>query len=372
MMNDQMNPINGLIWLAAGGTGGHVFPAIHTADALKASGFDVSIITDKRGLHLIPEDAQHMVIAAASPFAGSLTARVLAILKLSAGFLQALTLLLRQRPLAVIGYGGYPAAAPALAAWLLRIPVWLHEQNAVMGRTNQLMSRLVKGVFISWPITEGLPDTARHVHTGLPVAAAFSDLHSYADKKDTMKLHLAIFGGSLGAHLFAYILPQALARLPASLKSALRITQQARADQIDELRITYDAEKIDADISPFFNDVARIMETADLVICRSGASTVAELAAAGRPSVLIPFAHALDDHQMANARQLSDINAAVLLKEQDATADQLATQITNLLSAPQKRLEQADAARTIACPNAARKICNLIETYLTDSKKEAV
>ena len=206
-------------------------------------------------------------------------------LKLSAGFLQVFILLLWQRPLAVIGYGGYPAAAPTLAAWLLRIPVWLHEQNAVMGRTNQLLSKLVKGVFISWPKTVGLPTTARHVYTGLPVATAFSNLRSYADRKETKQLHLAIFGGSLGALLFANILPQAVAKLPASLKSVVRITQQARTEQIDALQNTYAAQKIDADIRPFFIDVAGIMEIADLVICRSGASTVAELAAAGRPSV---------------------------------------------------------------------------------------
>ena len=370
-MSVQINPVNGSVWLAAGGTGGHVFPALHTADALKARGFEVSIITDKRGLRLLPENMQRKTISAASPFAGSLPGRVLALVKLFSGFLQILTLLLRQRPLAVIGYGGYPAAAPTLAARLLRIPVWLHEQNAVMGRTNQLLSKLVKGVFISWPKTTGLPAAVHYIHTGLPVATAFSKLCPYADRKETRQLHLAVFGGSLGALLFADILPQALARLPDSLKSLVRITQQARTEQIDALRNTYAAQKIDADISPFFTDVAAIMETADLVICRSGASTVAELAAAGRPSVLIPFAYALDGHQLANARQLADIDAAVIVQEQDVTAEQLAAKITSLLSSPQKRLAQANAARTMACPNAAQKICSLIETYLTNSKTEA-
>lgn len=370
-MPGHLNPLNGTVWLAAGGTGGHVFPALHTADALKAHGFDVWIITDKRGLSLLPANMHHKTISAASPFAGSLLRRALALAKLSAGFLHVFTLLLRQRPLAVVGYGGYTAASPTFAAWLLRIPVWLHEQNAVMGRTNQLMSKLVRDVFISWPKTAGLPATARHVHTGLPVAATFLNLCSYADKKETTQLHLAVFGGSLGAHLFANILPQAIARLPDKLKSVVRITQQARTEQIDDLRSSYVAQNIYADIRPFFSDVASILETADLIICRSGASTVAELAAAGRPSVLIPFARALDDHQLANAQQLADIDAAVILPEKDLTADQLAAKITNLLSDPQKRLAQANAARTIACPDAAQKICNLIETHLTLSRKEA-
>ena len=369
-MSVEVHPVNSTIWLAAGGTGGHVFPALHTADALKVRGFDVSIITDKRGLHLLPKNMQSRVISAASPFAGSLLGRILALAKLAAGFLQALILLLRQRPIAVIGYGGYPAAAPIVAAWLLRIPVWLHEQNAVMGRTNQMMSKLVRGVFISWPNTMGLPAAARHVYTGLPVATAFSNIQAYEDRKETKELHLAVFGGSLGALLFAEILPKAVAKLPESLKSAMRITQQARTEQIDALQNTYDTQKIDADIRAFFTDVAGIIETADLVICRSGASTVAELAAAGRPSLLIPFARALDGHQLANARQLADINAAVILQEQDVTAEQLAAQIATLLSSPTKLLAQANAARTIACPDAAQKICSLIEMYLTDRKKE--
>ena len=369
-MSIQTDSANGSVWLAAGGTGGHVFPALHTADVLKARGFDVSIITDKRGLRLVPENVQRRTISAASPFAKSLVGRVLALVKLSAGFMQVFILLLRQRPIAIIGYGGYPAAAPTLAAWLLRIPVWLHEQNAVMGRTNQLLSKLVRGVFISWPETIGLPVAARYIHTGLPVATAFFNLRSYANRKETKQLHLAVFGGSLGALLFADILPQAIAKLPANLKSKVRITQQARAEQIEELRNTYAAKKIDADIRPFFTDVAGIMEIADLVICRSGASTVAELAAAGRPSVLIPFARALDGHQLANARQLADIDAAVIVQEPDITADQLAALITTLLSSPKKRLAQANAARTIARPDAALKICSLIETYLADTKKE--
>ena len=171
--------------------------------------------------------------------------------------------------------------------------------------------------------------------------------------------------------MFANIQPQAVARLPESLKSVVRITQQAQTGQIDALQSTYATQNIDADIRPFFTDVAGIMETADLVICRSGASTVAELGAAGRPSVLIPFARALDGHQLANARRLADIDAAVIMQEQNLTADQLAAQIANLLSTPQKLIAQANAAKTIACPDAAQKICRFIETHLVSNKKEA-
>lgn len=361
----------GAIWLAAGGTGGHVFPAIHTADALTSRGFDVFMITDKRGVRLLPAEMKRAVIAAASPFAGSLFSRLFALVKLFAGFIQILALLLARRPQALVGFGGYPAAAPTLAAWLLRIPVWLHEQNAVMGRTNQMLAKLARQVFTSWPETTGLPQTARHLHTGLPVGKAFTALPPYQPGKDDGPLHLAVFGGSLGARLFADILPLAVAQLPDQLKQSVKITQQAREDQIAVLKAAYAAQAITADIRPFFADVAGVMASADLIICRAGASTVAELAAAGRPSLLIPFAHALDDHQQANARQLANTGGAELVTEQDASDQHLAKLITDLLSAPDRRQTQARAARTIARPDADKQICTVLETHLFSPSQEA-
>ena len=363
--------MKGRIWLAAGGTGGHVFPAIHTAHALENRGFDVFMITDKRGKRLLPEQMNRAVIAAASPFAGSRLSRICALVKLSAGFLQSLALLLRKRPQAVVGYGGYPAAAPTLAAWLLRIPVWLHEQNAVMGRTNQMLSRLVRQVFTSWPETRGLPSSVWHLHTGLPVAKAFTALPDYIPARDTGPLHLAVFGGSLGARLFADIIPQAVGHLPADLKRALQVSQQAREDQIPALNAIYAEQNIAADIRPFFADVAGVMASADLIISRAGASTVAELAAAGRPSVLIPFAHALDGHQQANANQLAGVGGTASLSEKDASAAHLAELLEELLSTPERRQEQARAARTIARPDAAKQICSVLEQHLSSPSQEA-
>lgn len=359
------------IWLAAGGTGGHVFPAIHTAEALASRGFDVFMVTDKRGAPLLPADMRRAVIAAASPFVGSLPRRLFALVKLSAGFVQILAHLLKSRPQAVIGYGGYPAAAPTLAAWLLRIPVWLHEQNAVMGRTNQMLSRLVVGVFTSWPETKGLPQHVQSKHTGLPVSKAFASLSDYTPAAETKPLNLAVFGGSLGARLFAEIIPDAVSRLHSQTKDRLKITQQAHDDQSARLHNIYSEQAISADIRPFFSDVAAIMSAADLIIARAGASTVAELAAAGRPSVLIPFARALDNHQQANASQLARVGGTEIITEQDASADHLAEVIDRLLTASDRRLRQARAARTIACPDAAEQMCTAIETHLWHVSQEA-
>ena len=370
-MSRSANHITGRIWLAAGGTGGHVFPAIHTAHALMADGFEVMMVTDRRGKRLLPAELPQAVIAAASPFAGSPFSRIVALMKLSAGFVQCLALLLRKRPVAVVGFGGYPAAAPTLAAWLLGVPVWLHEQNAVMGRTNQMLSKLVHQVFTSWPETKGLPASARHLYTGLPVAEAFTNLPEYAQNKVYKELHLAVFGGSLGARLFADIIPQAVGKLPAQLKQSLRVSQQAREDQIPALQAIYTDQNITADIRPFFADVPGVMASADLVISRAGASTVAELAAAGRPSLLIPFAGALDGHQRANADQLVRIGGAVCVDEQDASSAHLATLLTELLGADEPRQKQALSARKIARPDAAAQICSVLKQHFSSPSREA-
>lgn len=371
-MRQSCDKQSGRIWLAAGGTGGHVFPAVHTANHFQACGFEVRMITDSRGVHLLPTALKRTVIAAASPFTGSALRRLFALIKLSIGFCQILALLLIRRPRALIGYGGYPAAAPTLAAWLLRIPVWLHEQNAVMGRSNRILARLVRQVFTSWPETRDLPKAVSCLHTGLPVAQSFAALPSYKANPVAQELHLAVFGGSLGARLFAEILPQAVMRLPAAMKRTLRISQQAHVDQIATLQSAYADQKIDADIRPFFENVAEVMTSTDLVLCRAGASTVAELAAAGRPSILIPYAKALDDHQQANARQLATIGGTQILREAEITADRLAMVIGELLRKPEQRQRQALAARRLARPTAAATIVETIETYLFCPKPEVV
>ena len=249
--------------------------------------------------------------------------------------------MIKNRPLALIGYGGYPAAAPTLAAWLLRIPVWLHEQNAVMGRTNQMLSRLVNGIFTSWPETKGLPQQVKTEYTGLPVRTVFAGIPDYKPSAETKPLTLAVFGGSLGARLFAEIIPAAVCRLQSKTKRRLRITQQAHVDQSARLQEIYADQTISADIRPFFSDVAAVMSAADLIIARAGASTVAELAAAGRPSVLIPFARALDNHQLANANQLAAAGGTEIVTEQDASPDHLAAVIDRLLTTPDWRGEYA-------------------------------
>jgi len=352
------------VCLAAGGTGGHVMPAICLSDALIKGGHKVRIITDKRGYGLIPDHLPQMVISAGSPFAGSLLNRVFASLRLMAGFAQSATSFIVRRPDLLVGFGGYPAAAPMLAGWCLRIPVLMHEQNAVIGRTNRMLSRFAKTLMLSWPATKGQPENIKTIVAGLPVRAAFSSSNAGTRKKTGHKqLHLAVFGGSLGASLFAAVIPEALAGLPDTLKAKLHVTHQVRTEQEQAVRQFYAEQGLQAETSSFFRNAGEIMSSCDLVICRSGAATVAEIACAGKPAVLIPFANALDNHQQANADQLASRGAAVVITEAEANAQHLCTIITELLKDEKKRADMSKKAAGAAQPEAcARIIAEITET----------
>ncbi len=363
-----------LIYLATGGTGGHVMPAICVAQSLIDCGHEVLFITDQRGKNLIPQNFSVKVIDSASPFAGRMVSRISALFKLVSACIQSFILMLKQRPDAILGFGGYPAAGPMLTGYLLSVPVLLHEQNAVMGRTNRWLSHLCRAVLVSWPETSHMPEHKNIIDTGLPVRADFLKITPYQVNKARPKeapFHLVIFGGSLGAALFADIIPKALANLPAELKGRLQITHQVRAEQQEALKTFYEKEKMDAVTQPFFTRIAEIFEKADLVICRAGASSVAELAIAGRPAIFIPFGKAADDHQSANARQLSQIGGAIDMREDSLSAEKLTMLISALMTQPEKCLALAQNAMQMARPDAAEKIMDHIIHYTSIQAKEA-
>ena len=343
------------IFLAAGGTGGHVFPAIAVADALLIRGHSIQMVTDKRGRKLIPKRLPCITISAASPFSGSRFARVIACLKLGFGALQAGMKMLISRPSLVIGFGGYPSAGPLLMAHLLRIPAVLHEQNAIMGRTNQALARRCKSLLVSWADTAGLPTSPSAHHLGLPVREAFASITRYQAEAGA-PINLLILGGSLGAEIFATLLPDAIATLPQQVRARLSITQQARPDQHEAVTSRYDALGIDAEIAPFFDDMPAHMACADIIISRSGASSVAEIAAAGRASILIPFPAAMDDHQRANAEVLLRCGGADIAPETGLSPETLADILLPLITDETRRTTKADAARTALLGNAAAAI----------------
>ena len=365
-----------LIALAAGGTGGHVFPALAVAEALQRGGFDTLMLTDRRGARLMPASG-HITLPAGSPFQRGLLRRIRAIGALAAGTIAALAIMIRRRPRVMIGFGGYPAFAPLLAARLLGTPSLLHEQNAFLGRANRLLARWTGNLAISWNGTANVPPAVTARTLGMPVRAAFFDSPALSDKalsdraiadgaisdraisdRAGNRLALTVVGGSLGAGIFADIVPDAISRLDAPLRRRLTVTQQCRAEQQTALRARYADMDVSADIRSFFDDMPVILANSHLVISRAGASSVAELAAAGRPALLVPFAGAMDDHQTMNANQLASVGGGHCLAETDLTADKLAAHLSAMLQDPARLATMGKAARSLAAASAAADIAD--------------
>ncbi len=363
------------IVIAAGGTGGHFYPAEALAAALIARGQWVVLMTDARSgaLNSTVFNARDQYVLPGAGIAGRGVARAgKAVLALAAGVVKARGILARIRPAAVVAFGGYPAVPPVLATRLLRDrpPVVLHEQNAVLGRANRFLSGHASVLALSFAATVRVPKGVRTVVTGNPARPAIMALSTAPYTPPDGPVHLLILGGSLGARVFSDIVPEALTRLPDALRARLRVTQQCRAEDLDRVRAAYQDHGIAADLAPFFADVAGRLRAAHLVIARAGASTVAELAIAGRPAILVPLPGAIDDHQSANARALADAGGAWIMPQPTFTAARLADSLTRLLAdnttpgaaAGDSPLVRAAAgARTVAQPGAAAALADLVQ-----------
>ena len=345
--------------LAAGGTGGHIFPALAVAEKLIADGHEALLYTDKRGVPMVEGKVDYQLIISSSPFAGGMMKRLLGMALLGIGLLQSVLYILIARPKAIMGFGGYPSFGPVFAGKLLRKPCYLHEQNAVMGRANRLLARQCKQTALTFGETKNLPLHIDTITTGLPVRGPFFATSHY--KADKHKLHLVIIGGSLGARIFADIIPQAIGHLDKAIKARLHITQQARPEQITELREAYRKANIKADIASFYHDVASLYDECDLIISRAGASSVSEIAASGRASILVPFALAMDDHQTGNAQSLESAGAALILAEADFTVQKLSETLSHILSSDESRAAMAQKARQVASPDAGQMIASLLQ-----------
>jgi len=355
-----------LIVLAAGGTGGHMFPAEALAGALVARGHDVALITDRRGQAIaLPgvDLAVHRVRAAAMTGA-SVPAKLKAGLQLLIGTAQAWWLLRRLKPIAVVGFGGYPSVPAVLAAHRLGLPVILHEQNAVLGRANQMLTPYARRIATCFAEVEGVAaaDRGKIVMTGNPVRPAIAALAQtpYPTPEADSSVNLLITGGSLGASLFSRVIPAAIALLPDGLRRRLSIVQQARADDIEGVRAAYAALGMAPVLSSFFADMPARLAAAHLVIGRAGASTVAETAVAARPAILVPLAIHRDDHQTKNARALEAAGAALVMPEAAFTPEALAARLQPLLSLPDKLAAMAAGARQAATLDAAERLADLV------------
>ena len=355
-----------LVLLAAGGTGGHLFPAEALAEALARRGLTVELATDARAERYgkrFPARRTH-VIASETVRGRNVVALARTGAIMSLALLRAYILLGRMKPAVVVGFGGYPTLAPVLAATWRHIPTVIHEQNAVMGRANRLLAPRVSAIATSFP---GVLDTAprlaaKATPTGNPVrpaviAAAAMPFPALA--RDCL-VRLLVFGGSQGARIMSQIVPAALAQLDQGLRIRLLVAQQARGEDLAEVRETYGRLNISAEVAAFFPDLPARIAAAHLVFARSGASTVAELAAIGRPAILVPLPHALDQDQQANAAVLERAGGAIRLRQDDFTPERLAAEITALAAEPHRLSAMAAAAKSAGAIDAAERLADLV------------
>jgi UDP-N-acetylglucosamine--N-acetylmuramyl-(pentapeptide) pyrophosphoryl-undecaprenol N-acetylglucosamine transferase len=353
------------VLLAAGGTGGHLFPAEALAVELGRRGLPVELVTDERALRYgaqFPARAIHSV-AAATPMGGGLASKAKAALALARGTLQARALIRRINPLCVVGFGGYPTAPPLFAAWLAGAPAVLHEQNAVMGRANRFLAGRVARIATGFPNLKGVAPAiaAKCEHVGNPVRPAVIEAAAlpYPDMADG-RLRLLVTGGSQGARVMSEVAPAALEALPADLRARVSIVQQARGEDEARAREAYARLKVDAEVAPFFADQPLRMARAHLVVARAGASTVSELAVIGRPSILVPYPFALDHDQAANAEELAASGAAMVIRQSDFTPQRLAAEIVAAFENPPGLTQRAQAARSAGIPDAASRLASLV------------
>lgn len=353
-----------LLVIAAGGTAGHMFPAQALAEEMIARGWKVVLSTDPRGKRYaggFPAGVR-VVQTASSTFArGGIAAKLLVPLRILGGVLAAVFVMIRQRPALVIGFGGYPSIPALAAAWILRIPRAIHEQNGVLGSVNRLFATRVQALACgTWP-TE-MPPGVTGLHIGNPVRAAVLE-RAGADYilPGDYPMSLLAIGGSQAARVISDVLPAALASLPDALRAHIRIAHQARPEDISRVAEAYEAAGIRAEVEPFFADIPRRMTEAQLIIARAGASSIADISVIGRPAILIPFPAATGDHQTANAQGLVAARGAVLLAESAASPQSLAEEITHILSYPRAAQKMAAASLAFSRPNAASDLADLAE-----------
>ena len=353
------------IVIAAGGTGGHFFPAEALAAELLARGERVVLLTDARSGGLsspVFAKAERHVIAGAGLSGRSLRRAIAGGMALLRGVVQAHKILSALRPGAVVAFGGYPAVPPVLAAILLRNrpKILLHEQNAVLGRANRLLARFCDVLVLSFEKTSAIPAGVKTELLGNPVRPAIAVLHGQGYVPPGEKIEILILGGSLGAKIFGTLIPQALALLPVELRARLRVTQQCRAQEHDQAVKIFGDAGIGAELAPFFSDVAGLLQRAHLVIARAGASTVAEIAAVGRPAIFIPLPNAIDDHQRANANALADVGGAWALDQATLTPQALAAKIESVLMDSETLVRTAQAATKAGRAGAAKNLGDMV------------
>ena len=351
--------------VAAGGTGGHLFPAQALAQALVARGWRVALATDER-VQTLSESfpAERRIPLSAATFRpGDPLGMIKAAAAILKGVMQARAELKALDPAVVVGFGGYPSLPALIAAISEGRRTIIHEQNAVMGRANRLLAPRVTAIACAFPTLQKAPPSvkARAVVVGNPVRPQIQALYDRPYAPPTDEVRLLVTGGSQGARVLSETVPKAIALLPEPIRRRLKVQQQTRAESLELARRIYAEAEVEAEIAPFFGDMADRLGAAHLMIGRSGASTVCEIAVAGRPAILVPLKIALDDDQGQNARLLAEAGAAEVLREDALTPESLASRLRGLIEDPERLTAMAAAAKLVAKPDAADRLADLVE-----------
>ncbi len=355
------------IVIAAGGTGGHFFPAEALASALVQRGHRIVLMTDTRSGALKSPvfTGRECYVLKGAGLAGRGARRAAsAALSLAAGTLQARSILARLDAAVVVGFGGYPSVPPVLATRMMRRRprIVLQEQNAVLGRANRFLAPRADLLALGFTETAGIPGGIAVQVTGNPVRPAIQALRGLPFVMRGERLELLVLGGSLGARVFSDVLPEAVSALAGDLRGRLHVVQQCRQEDLERVREVYAQAGVDAELAPFFNDVAERLRVAHLVVSRAGASTCAELAVAGRAAILVPLPGAIDDHQAANARALT---GATVIRQADLTAERLTVEFETLLCSPERLANLAQLAASAAPDDAAGALACVVERLAT-------
>jgi len=363
-----------LVMLAAGGTGGHLFPAQALAEALVRRGYAIHLMTDERVRdygRAFPALETHLVPAAtitpSKPFLLPLQ-----LLKLYRGYRSARAILERLKPVAVAGFGGYPSFPPVIAASRLGIPCCIHDQNAVMGRANRVLSRYADAVASSFPALGKLPEQCKNKlrYTGNPVRGIVLAKQGapYQPSAADQPFNLLVFGGSQGARFFAEFMPEVLKLLPKAVLRNLKVVQQCRPEDIERVKAAYGALELSFELASFFADMPQRFADAQLIVCRSGASTIAELGVIGRPAVMVPLPHSLDNDQLHNAEFLAQKGGGWVMPQADLTPQEFAAFLTRLRYQDDELAGAAHAALELGMPDAAERLADVVEDLAHHSK----
>lgn len=362
--------MQGRIVISTGGTGGHVFPAVCLAEELIKRNYHVSWYTDQRGeKYFSPPSSvsSSKVTFYIAKGEGTLN-KVKQYLTVFVATVKALSSFIAQKPDLVVGFGGYTTAPVVIAAALLRIPIVLHEQNAVLGKVNRWMAQYAKVLVLGFEQTQRVPASLKTVYMGNPVRADIAALKDQTYPEANQKLKILVIGGSQGAALFSSIIPAAIARLSSADQQRIDIVQQARKELVESTHQAYQHLGIEAFVKPFFSEMASLYAAAHLVICRAGAMTVAEICISHRPAIFVPLATAMDNHQYFNAAELSTKNLAWLIKQNDFTATKLAAQLQYLLDKPSLLDEMSQKLQKKYRLDATVKLANYLEDLVPKKK----